>query len=217
MKKNLNSNRGLLFPISVACVLAVLAVLVFNGCATNNDDMSPAGKAAVEQAHKELITLREGDTVRISFPGSSNLDTTQQIRRDGRITMPLVGEVDVAGETPEELKDKMVKLYESQISSKEVTVTVVSSAFPVFVTGSVVRPGKILSDHPITALEAIMEAGGFDYTTADLKSVRVIRQKTNTVEHFTLNLKGVMNGNDTHQFYLQPSDIVYVPERFSFF
>jgi hypothetical protein len=62
-----------------------------------------------------------------------------------------------------------------------------------------------------------MEAGGFDYNTANLKAVQVLRQETNTTEHFTLNLKAVMKGTDTRQFFLKPSDIIYVPERFSFF
>ncbi len=217
MKKNLSLNLGLLFPGWMSCTLALLAALTFSGCATDKAKMASTDAAMVEKAHKELILLREGDTVRISFPGAANFDTTQQIRRDGRISMPLVGEVDIAGMTPDEVKNKMIDLYASQISSKEVTVTVVSSAFPIFVTGSVVHPGKITSDHPITALEAIMEAGGFEFTTANIKAVRIIRQETNTVEHFTLNMKGLIDGTDTQQFFLKPSDIIYVPERFSFF
>jgi polysaccharide export outer membrane protein len=223
MKNNTSFNCGLLFPKGILCALALAVFAGVSGCASHKDAPRP-GAAAVpvaaapdETAHRELIILREGDTVRISFPGNSNLDTAQQIRRDGRITMPLVGEVDASGLTPDQLKDKMIKLYEAQIASKEVTVTVVSSSFPVFVTGAVVHPGKILSDHPITALEAIMEAGGFDLNTANLKDVQVIRQETNTTEHFQLNLKAVMKGTDTHQFFLKPSDIIYVPERFSFF
>jgi len=61
--------------------------------------------------------------------------------------------VDAAGLTPDALQKKLIDLYAPQISSKEVTVAVQSSAFPVFVNGSVVHPGKILSDHPITALK----------------------------------------------------------------
>ncbi len=56
------------------------------------------------------------------------------------------------------------------------------------------RPGKISSDHPITALEAIMEAGGFDYTKANLKNVKVIRQEGSQTKNYILNLKRVMEG-----------------------
>ena len=145
------------------------------------------------------------------------MDTTQQIRRDGKITLPLVGEVQAAGTTTEALQQDLVKLYAPQLSSKEVLVTLTSSSFPVFVTGSVIRPGKIVSDHPITALDAIMEAGGVDYTKANLKAVRVLRHNGDRVENYTLNLKLILEGKDSKPFYLQPSDIVFVPERLTWF
>jgi len=87
----------------------------------------------------------------------------------------------------------------------------------VFVTGEVLHPGKILSDHPITALEAVMEAGGFNYNTANLKAVKIVRNKNGVMEHYTVNLKAVLAGDATKPFYLEPQDIVYVSERFSVF
>src|ERR1700761_7623984 len=118
----------------------------FTGCASNDSSQSlPA-----EKAHSEMIILREGDELKITFPGNSNLDSTQQIRRDGKIVMPLIGETQAAGMTPDALRQSLVKLYASQISSQEINVFVQSSTFPVFLSGSVIRPGKNLSDHPIT-------------------------------------------------------------------
>ena len=193
--------------------LGVLALVA--GCRT--PAAPPGGASQQTTVASAVITLREGDVLRISFPGSPTLDTSQQIRRDGKITLPLVGEVQAAGMTPEALQQNLINLYAPQLSSKQVTVTVTSSTFPVFVTGSVIRPGKIISDHPITALDAVMEAGGFDYTKANLKAVRVIRHEGDTVVNYTLNLKLVLQGKEAEQFYLKPSDIVYVPERFSWF
>lgn len=161
--------------------------------------------------------MREGDVVKIAFPGAPSLDTTQQIRRDGKIALSPVGEIAVVGMTPAELEKEVLKLYSSQLVSKEVAVTVVSSSFPVFVTGAVIRPGKISSDHPITALEAIMEAGGFDYTKANLKAVVVVRHEEGRVKSYTLNLKLVLQGKQSEPFYLKPSDIIYVPEKFAWF
>src|SRR5437879_5021226 len=106
------------------------------------------------------VSLREGDTVIISFPGSPNLNATQQIRRDGKIDLQLVGEVTAAGRTPAELEKELLKLYEGQIVLKQVSVSVQSSSYPVFVSGSVIHAGKIMVDRPLSALEAIMEAGG---------------------------------------------------------
>jgi len=196
--------------------LLLLAIFAFAGCQTSK--LNESSKQIVpDQSHFEIITLREGDDLKISFPGSANLDTTQQIRRDGKISLPLVGEVQAAGETPDELQQNLITLYAPQISSKEVIVTVESSAFPVYVTGCVIRPGKISSDKPMTALEAVMEAGGFDYEKANLRNVRVIRSEEGVSKSYTLNLKMALNGDEDKPFYLKPSDIVYVPERFSWF
>lgn len=203
--------------IRLACML-LAATTAFTGCGT-----MPAGKttttpkSAAEQAHSEKIVLREGDVLKIAFPGTANLDTAQPIRRDGKLNLPLVGEVEAAGLTPDDLQKKLVELYASQMSSKEITVQVQSSAFPVFVTGAVIHPGKIMSDHPITALEAVMEAGGFNYETANLKTVKIIRNENGVMQHFIVDLKAVLEGKETKPFYLKPGDIVYVPERFSGF
>jgi polysaccharide export outer membrane protein len=169
-------------------------------------------------AQAEALTIREGDVLKIEFPSAQNLDTTQQVRRDGEITLSIVGEVHAAGLKPTELQKELIRLYSTQLLSKEVTVTVVSSSFAVFVTGAVMHPGKILSDRPISALEAIMEAGGFDNTKADLKAVVVIRQGADgRTKNTTLDLKAVIEGKEDEPFYLKASDIVYVPEKFSWF
>ena len=195
--------------------MALWLMSLVAGCQTQAP--KPGGVKEQTTASPEIIALREGDILKISFPGSSSLDTTQQIRRDGKITLPLVGEVQASGMSAEALQENLVKLYAPQLSFKEVVVTLASSTFPVFVTGSVIRPGKIVSDHPLTALDAIMEAGGFDYTKANLKAVRVIRHENDRVENYTLNLKLVLEGKENKSFYLQPSDIVFVPERFTVF
>jgi polysaccharide biosynthesis/export protein len=176
-----------------------------------------AAMADVSTNNPDTYVLREGDILKISFPGSPNLNTVQPIRTDGKISLQLVGEVQAAGVTPGDLRKKLMDLYAPQLTSKEVNVEVQSSSFPVYVTGSVLRPGKIVSDHPITALEAIMEAGGFDYTKANLKNVSVIRQEGNQTKNYTLNLKRVMEGQVSEPFYMKPADIIYVPEKFSWF
>jgi polysaccharide export outer membrane protein len=197
-------------------MLATLAIAILTavaGCETTQTN-APVATAA-EQSN--AIILREGDMVKITFPGAPNLNDSQQIRRDGKIALSMVGEVVAAGLTPADLEKEILKLYSSQLVTKEVTVTVTSSSFPIFVTGAVIRPGKILSDHPITALEAIMEAGGFDFTKADLGHVRVIRNEKGGTKNYTLNLKEALEAKQSAPFYLKPSDIVYVPEKFSWF
>ncbi len=219
MNINLNHNFGRLLSLRMTafCGLVLAAIFAFSGCATTPDGKSPAA-TAVAPTHSETIVLREGDSVRISFTASPNLDTVQQIRRDGKISMSLVGEIQAAGLTPGELQDSLIKAYAPQLASKQITVNVQSSTFPIFVTGAVVRPGKVLSDHPMTALEAVMEAGGFDNATANMKAVKVIRNENGVMKHYTLDLGSVLKGKTGEKpFYLEPQDIIYVSERFELF
>src|SRR6266566_3612850 len=159
------------------------------------------------------IKLIEGDSLSITFPGSPDLNTTQRIRRDGKIDLKTVGEYPAAGKTPAELEKEILKLYEKDLVLKEVSVILQSSSYPVFVTGSVMHPGKVMAERPISALEAVMEAGGFDNAKANMRRVGVLRTEEGRVTHYILNLKCVLDGKCKKLFYLRPSDIVYVPEK----
>jgi polysaccharide biosynthesis/export protein len=164
----------------------------------------------------ESVVLREGDAVRISFPGSPSLNTQQQIRRDGKLSLAMVGETQAAGLTPAQLEKELVKLYAPQLVNKEVNVSLESSAFQVFVTGAVARPGKLISDRPLTALEAVIDAG-VDYQKANLKSVSIIRLENGHEKVQVLDLKKALQGTGGAPFYLKPSDIIFVRERFTWF
>jgi polysaccharide export outer membrane protein len=206
------------------CALVLASLLVFGGCASTEKSTAQAQSIPAQTAgapaapsHSEVIILREGDVVKFSFPDSANLDSTLPIRRDGKISLQLVGEVQAAGLTIEQLQDTLIKLYTPQIGQKNINVTLESSSFPVFVTGAVVRPGKIMSDHPMTALEAVMEAGGFDYLTANTSAVKIIRNENGVMKHFKVNLQRILDGKDSTPFYLEPGDIIYVSQRFELF
>jgi polysaccharide export outer membrane protein len=206
-------------PIVGLTALALGFLAFMTGCETPDTATRADQIRSQVETNKqpETLTVREGDVLKISFPGAPNLDTTQPVRRDGRISLSIVGEVMAAGLTPADLEKELIKLYSTQLVSKEVSVSVVSSTFAVYVSGSVARPGKIMSDRPISALEAIMEAGGFDNAKADMRAVVVIRREEGQTKNYTLNLKLVLEGKLSEPFYLKPFDIVYVPERFSWF
>jgi polysaccharide export outer membrane protein len=164
------------------------------------------------------IVLREGDSVRVTFPAAPELDQTNvQIKRDGRISLKIVGEVPAAGLTVAGLEKELLKLYGPQLQTKQLTVAVEASALSIYVTGAVLRPGKVISERPLTALEAIMEAGGFDYAKANQKAVAIIRHQAGAVQRYKVNLKNELSGRETQPFSLKTFDIVYVPEKFAWF
>ena len=164
----------------------------------------------------ETQTIREGDGLKITFPGAPKLDSLQQVRADGVITLEIVGEVKVVGLSPKELEKKLADLYASQLISNEVAVAVTSSTFDIYVSGSVTRPGKITTSKPITVLQAIMEAG-YDPVTADLQRVLIIRETNGKYSYLTLNLQLVLEGRDTLPFYLRPADTVKVSKKITVF
>jgi len=187
----------------------VLTLLLWAGCAT------PPPQP--ESPKDTNIILREGDVLAITFPGSTNLNTVQQIRRDGMISLPLLGDVAAVDLTPAEFQDKVVKMFEPQVATRSVLVSVQSSAFPIFVTGAVQRPGKMLISEPTTVIDAILDGGGFDYQRANIHKVRVVRQGNGKTERFVLNLQLVLDGQNTKPFYVRANDIIFVPEKFTWF
>ena len=157
--------------------------------------------------------LQEGDEIQISFEGATNLNTMQKISADGLITMPFVGRVKAVGKTPLELEALLKVLFEPQVRTTEISVKVVSSAAFVYVVGAIIKPGRAPLDRPLTALDAIMEAGGFDHSRAKLTEVAVLRIENGQRKKYRFNLKRALQGDDTSLFYLKPFDIVYVPEK----
>jgi len=178
------------------------------------------GAASNEPANADKsMVLKEGDTLKITFPGAPNLDTIESIRIDGKITLQMVGEYDAAGKTPAAVEADLKKLYGPQLVNNEVSVTVQSAAFVVYVMGAVAKPGKIVSERPLTPLQALIEAG-VDDTRANLKAVQVIRtDSAGHTEKFKLNLHKVLHSQTEQMpsFTLKPYDTINVPERFNFY
>jgi polysaccharide export outer membrane protein len=174
------------------------------------------GQPALPPAAEQI--LHEGDVIKISFPGAPNMEiVTQEIRNDGRVTLPIIGEVVATNKTPNQFEKELSKLYAPELVSSEVTVTLQSSSAAYFVTGQVLRPGKITPNRPISALEAIMEAGGFIGEKADTTAVVIIRNENGHTKNYTVNLKRVLEGKDSDPFNLKPFDIVFVPQKLSMF
>lgn len=165
----------------------------------------------------DAVTIREGDALKISFPGAPKLDTTQQVRADGMVTLDILGEIKVTGQSPKDLEKILAQRFASELVSNEVTVTILSSTFDVYVTGAVLRPGKITSTKPLTAFQAIMETG-YDPINSNLEKVVLIRQVgRDRYTYIPLNLQLVLEGKETSPFYLKPSDTLQVPKKISIF
>ena len=199
-----------------AFVVISLFAALFVGAGCQSPTYPPGSSLGVLPSSAPAMpgVLTEGDLIQITFVNSTNLSTAQRIQLDGNISLQFVGNVKAAGKTPAELKADLEKLYASQIrGSDQITVAVVTSASVVYVTGAVLRPGKILLERPLTLLDAVNEAGGVDSTRAKLSEVTVLRVENGRRISRRFNLKHALQGKDTSLFYLKPFDTIYVPEK----
>jgi protein involved in polysaccharide export with SLBB domain len=157
-------------------------------------------------------TFSAGDSIDVKFFYTPELNETQDVRPDGKIALQIIGEVTAAGKTPAQLRWLLEKLYASHLKDPEISVVVRSfSNQLVYVGGQVMRPGMIEVSGQMTALEAIMEAGGVDFKEAQVKNVVVIRHYEGTRYGYLLNMEPILEGKESRPFFLEPKDIVYVP------
>jgi polysaccharide export outer membrane protein len=135
------------------------------------------------------------------------------VRSDGKISLPLIGEVQAAGKTPKELEAEIAKGLKDFISEPEVTVIVQESRSQRFsILGQVQRPGSYLLTRPMRVMDAIAIAGGFrDF--AKVKSIRVLRQKADGSQvSLPFNYKDAVKGaNPAQNVELEPRDTIYIP------
>ena len=118
-----------------------------------------------------------------------------QVRPDGRITLPLVGDLDATDQTPVELRDTITTALKEYVTNPTVTVIVVeATAAMAYVMGEVNHPGAVtLQGGPLTVLQALAMAGGFkDF--ADINNIRVLRRTSSGVQTITFNYKEAIRG-----------------------
>lgn len=167
---------------------------------------------ATQREAAKPVVLGPGDALGLAFPGAPDLNHSQRIRQDGKLALPLVGEIQAAGRTVSQLRQDLSTRYSAQLQNAEVVVTVEARGTPVMVTGAVGRPGRLVLDRPTTALEAVMEAGGFG-ELANQSKVRLIRVENGVYRSQALDLKAAMQGEAARAIYLRPGDMIHVPER----
>jgi polysaccharide export outer membrane protein len=164
---------------------------------------------AADQANE--YRLGPGDKLRIEVYKDPQLSQSVQVRPDGKITLPLVGDVDATNKTPIELRDALAASLKEYITNPTVTVIVVEAvSSKVTVMGEVSKPGTMQIFGPTNIVQVIAMAGGFK-EFANTKDVRVLRQKGNGgVETIKFNYKEMING-DAKPVLLRSGDTVIVP------
>jgi len=167
--------------------------------------------------NKELV-LGVGDTISINVWENRDLNTESTIRPDGTITMPLVGDLKAAGETPSSLKtqikNRLTDFVKLQQGTDLVTVAVRSwRSYRFTIQGEVVRQGVFTADHFVTVADAIAMAGGLT-RFASHKKVKLFRvdPKTHETKTIPLDYDALASGKRLDMnIWVLSNDVIYVP------
>ena len=172
-------------------------------------DGAPAGAIAPSE-----YRIGPEDLLQISVWKNDALSQRQPVRPDGKITLPLLNDVAVAGLTPMELRELLVQKLTEYVPSPEVSVIVLEPrSFKVSVMGEVPKPGRYELRSWTTVLDVIALAGGLGPFASRTK-IFVLRSdgagkgQKRVLFNYT---KAVSAGGDQENFYLQAGDIVVVP------
>lgn len=177
--------------------------------AGGNEAGQPAGAT---RGHDNTYVIGNDDVLEISVWKEPELSKSITVRPDGKISVPLVGELQAAGRTPLQLEQDIKEKLLKYMTDPEVVVIVQKINSENFnVVGMVTRPGSYPLTVTTTVMDAIATAGGFrDF--AKKKDVRILRQNPNgTDSRFRFNYEAYVKGKDTQEnIRLQPGDTVVV-------
>ena len=171
---------------------------------------SPAAPAAVQVAPDYVIGPDDVITVVVWKEQEVSGDFT--VRPDGKISMPLMNDIAVAGLTPEQLRGRITEAAAKFI--EEPTVTVVVKAInsrKVYVMGQVNKPGPYPLNSPTTVIQLLATAGGLlEY--ANQENISIVRNENGRQTSFRFNYKDFTRGrNPLQNIELKPGDTVIVP------
>jgi protein involved in polysaccharide export with SLBB domain len=194
-------------PFSIIGSAACVLVLFCSGCQTASQAPLPN-----QPMPNTPVTLSPGDVIKFTFPAAAELNQSQKIRTDGKVSLPLVGEVQAAGKTLSGFQSELASLYKPQLRNSDVLVTLESGTATVVVSGYVSKPGKFTFDRPTTVFQAIMEAGGVN-EYGNLGKVHLVRTIGGEQRTQVLDLKKAMTGETTKVYYVKDGDVIYVAQR----
>jgi polysaccharide biosynthesis/export protein len=167
---------------------------------------APVQAATADASYK----IGPQDVLRIDVWKETEISRSVPVRPDGKISLPLLNDVQAAGLTAMELANVITEGLKKFINSPQVTVTVTEiNSRRVYVTGEVTRPGAYPLLPNMTALQALTSAGGFTQFS-NTKKIYVLRNESGKQVKHPFNYKAVLDGKQD-DIPLQPGDTIVVP------
>ena len=152
------------------------------------------------------------DVLDVIFWRDKDMSAEAIVRPDGKITLPLINDVQAAGLTPEQLRDQLQQAATKYVEDPTVSVVVKTiNSRKVFITGSVSKPGAYVLPPSTTVVQLIAMAGGL-LEFADSKNITIIRNENGKPTAYRFNYKDVLKHKNLKQnIELKPGDTIVVP------
>lgn len=200
----LNQTPRYPIPVSALALLLISALFVQQAAPVAGQQGPPV---AVDS-----YLIGVADVLTISVWKSPDLSAQVPVRPDGMITLPLVGEVLVAGQAPGQVRDTLNQRYAAFVSAPTISVVVNEiNSRRIYILGEVANSGTFDIVQPLRVMQALALAGGLtEYAKKD--QVVVLRQLSDREERLTLSIKDIANGKKpADNIPLQPGDTIIVP------
>ena len=203
----------LLLGVWLGGALSSQAQLLKHSGKKGADQAAPDAQAGGQQPHNDSYIIGNDDVLAINVWKETEMSRSIPVRSDGKISLPLVGEVQAAGQTPLQLEHAIEQKLVSYIADPEVTVMVEQINSKKFnILGEVVKPGSYSLSLANSVVDAIAAAGGFrDF--AKKNKVYVLRRNTDGSQtRIPFNYKNFIKGRSAEgDIRLQPNDTVIIP------
>ncbi len=205
-----------------AMKFACLALLGFAALGLQAQDDADAGAATQEKQQPQHVTppqpevppdyvIGADDTLHVSVWKENDMNATLPVRPDGKISLPLLNDVQAAGMTPMQLAASITEKLKKYISDPRVTVTVTAmNSQRIYVLGEVLHTGAMALLPHMTVLQALSSAGFTQF--ANLKAVYLLRNENGQQVKMRFNYKDAIKGRgDQQNIVLKPGDTIVVP------
>lgn len=195
-----------------AIVIMVLSTAAFAQRPPASQLRVPQGSLLDTPASASDAPIGPRDQIEVKVFQDPSLYTKATVTDDGRITMPLIGKVDVSGLTPTEVEQRVKAMLARYINNPDVSVTVLEAGSkPISVIGAVMHPGRTGITGNMTLIQAITQAGGL--ATGYGRTLYVLRTAANGLtEQIAVDIDDLMiNGNPDLNLPLRANDVINVP------
>ncbi len=209
--------------MKILCSLLMGASLAVVAVQARENERASQDKSVKDSSAQDLTATAQStsdkeykigpqDVLRIDVWKEPEITRTVPVRPDGKITLPLLNDIQAAGMTPMELANVIHEGLKKYINEPQVTVSVEEiNSRRIYVTGEVIRPGAFPLLPNMTVLQALTSAGGFTQF-AKMKNIYVLRTEGGKQSKLPFNYKAVIDGkNTTDNIQLRAGDTIVVP------